>query len=245
MNAAMNAPMNDPRTTTIGIIGGTGPHGRGLAHRFGAAGHPVLIGSRDADRASHVAADVSDRLKHVNGAGPIAGTTNPVAIAGATIVVVAVPFDALAVTLDDLEFGDRIIVSCVNPLAFDKAGPRPLMVDAGSAAEHIAQRARAARVVAAFHHVSAVSLRDEDGPLDEHVLVAGDDPAAKRTVIDLARCVAARGGIDAGPLRSAGALEALTAVLIHVNRTYATHAGVAITGLGSRDDALALFDSGG
>lgn len=241
----MNAPINALTNTTIGIIGGTGPHGRGLAHRFGAAGHSVLIGSRDADRASQVAAEVADRLKDVTGAGPIVGATNTGAVAEATIVVVAVPFDALAATLADLEFDDRIVVSCVNPLAFDKTGPRPLMVDAGSAAEQIAQHAPSARVVAAFHHVSAVSLRDEDTPLDEHVLVAGDEPDAKRTVIDLARCVAVRGGLDAGPLRSAGALEALTAVLIHVNRTYRTHAGVAITGLGSPSDSPALSDSGG
>lgn len=217
---------------TIGIIGGTGPHGSGLAHRFARAGHDVVLGSRDAARAERAATAVSERLTGPAGrAGTVSGLSNVEAAHRAEIVVVAVPFDGMLDTLRELDLAARLVVSCVNPLAFDAAGPRPLPVAEGSAAERIAHHHPSAVVVAAFHHVSAVTLRDRDDPLDEHVLVAGDDREAKDTVLALAPAVAARGGIDAGPLRSAGALEALTAALIHVNRRYRTHAGVIVTGV--------------
>ena len=125
------------------------------------------------------------------------------------------------------------MISCVNPLAFDKRGAHGRVVDGGegSAAESAQRLAPEATVVGAFHNVSAVLLWDEDGYLDEDVLVVGDVAEAKQVAMDLARCVTGRVGIDAGKLRLARQLEPLTAVLISINRKYKVSSGIRITGL--------------
>ncbi|MEX0592316.1 MAG: NADPH-dependent F420 reductase [Nitriliruptoraceae bacterium] len=215
----------------IAIVGGTGPHGKGLGHRFAQAGHDVILGSRDAQRAEDAAHAVAGRMPLGARHGEVHGASNVDATRDADLVVVAVPFDGMLESLTDLDVDGRIVVSCVNPLTFAGDGPRAIRVAEGSAAEQIADRHPGAVVVAAFHHVSAVSLQQRDEPLDEHVLVAGDDPASKDIVISLATAVASRGGVDAGPLRSAGALEAMTGVLIHINRRYKAHAGLSVTGV--------------
>jgi 8-hydroxy-5-deazaflavin:NADPH oxidoreductase len=148
------------------------------------------------------------------------------------MVVLAVPYDghdALVTTLREVVVG-KIVISCVNPLGFDKAGAFGLDVWQGSAAEAAAALLPQSTVVGAFHHLSAVTLIT-DAPLHEHVLVCGDDKAAKQVVIELARAVTRRPGVDAGRLRLARQLEPLTAVLISVNRNYKTHSGIRITGL--------------
>ena len=117
----------------IGILGGTGPQGRGLTRRFAAAGHEVLIGSRSTERAHEVAADYA-------GLGAVRGGSNADA-ADADLVVVTVPYDGHAALLTGLaeQLAGKIVVDCVNPLGFDKQGPYPLPVEAGSAAQE-AQR---------------------------------------------------------------------------------------------------------
>jgi NADPH-dependent F420 reductase len=124
------------------------------------------------------------------------------------------------------------VISCVNPLAFDKQGPYGLVVEAGSAAESTAALHPGAAVVGAFHHVSAVSLWSDAEFLDhEDVLVCGDSSEAKAVAISLASAVVGRDGIDGGALRLARQLEPLTAVLISINKRYKVQSGIRIGGL--------------
>lgn len=214
----------------IGVIGGTGPQGKGLAYRWARHGHTVVVGSRAADRAEAAAAEIRERVGDVT----VSGATNAEAAGGADVVVLAVPYDGHDDLVRELAptLAGKVVVSCVNPLGFDKQGPYGLDVPGGSAAEAAASIAPEARVVGAFHHVSAVSLWGEDEYLDhEDVLVCGDDPAAKEVAIELARAVTGRDGVDAGRLRLARQLEPLTAVLISVNKRYKTRSGVAISGV--------------
>lgn len=216
---------------TIAIIGGTGPQGKGLGYRFAAAGHTVILGSRGLERAQEAAAGLAARLPEGT---PISGAENAAAAAAADVTVLAVPFeghDALVMSLRE-ELAGKIVISCVNPLGFDKSGPYGLDVEGGSAAERAAALLPESHVVGAFHHLSAVTLLAEGGPLTaEDVLVVGDDVDAKQVVMDLAESVVGSQGIDAGKLRLARQLEPLTAVLISINKRYKIHAGVAVTGL--------------
>jgi NADPH-dependent F420 reductase len=213
----------------IAIIGGTGPQGKGLAYRLARAGHQVVLGSRSAERAAEAATELAAR---VDGSGSVTGAANAEAAAGADVVLLAVPYDGhdeLVASLREAVRG-KIVISCVNPLGFDKRGAFGLTVEAGSAAESAAALLPDSTVVGAFHHLSAVTLI-KDTPLPEDVLVCGDDTEAKAVVIELARAVTGRPGVDAGKLRLARQLEPRTAVLISINRTYKTHSGIRVTGL--------------
>ncbi len=214
----------------IGIIGGTGPMGRGLAARFARAGVEVVIGSRDAARGEATAAELVARLG--DGAAAVTGASN--ADAGrCPVVVLAVPYDSLEPTLDMIAETAReaLLVSTVNPLAFDGDGPRPLLLEAGSAAEEVALRFPDARVVAAFNTVAGPVLNDLDQPVEDDVLVAGDDQEAVDAIVALADRIEGARGVAAGRLRLAVVLESLTPVLISVNSRYRTHAGVRLSRL--------------
>ena len=210
-------------TQTIGIIGGTGPQGRGLALRWAAAGRTVVIGSRSAERAEAAAAELGHGVR---------GAANPDCVAEADIVVITVPWDGHAATLTDLEpaLRGKLVVDSVNPLGFDKQGPYPLDVAEGSAAQQAAALLPESTVTAAFHHVSAVSLADlsiDDLALD--VLVLGEDRDAIGRVIELVDLLPGMRGIYGGRLRNAHQVEALTANLIAINRRYKAHAGIRVT----------------
>jgi NADPH-dependent F420 reductase len=210
---------------TIGILGGTGDQGKGLARRFALAGHRVTIGSRKAERAQQAADDLGEGL-------PVRGAENPVAAGESDVVVVAVPWDGHKATLESLrgELAGKIVVDCVNPLGFDKRGAFPLPVEEGSAAEQAAAVLDDSRVVAAFHHVSAKLLLDpEVGEMELDVLVLGDDREATDLVQALAGRIPGMRGVYGGRLRNAGQVEAFTANLISMNRRYKAHAGLRIT----------------
>lgn len=211
--------------TRVGIIGGTGALGQGLAKRLAAAGHEVVIGSRDAARAHDVA-----RMA----ASGVTGGTN-VAACATDIVLLTVPWDAHAPTLEVLReaIADRILVDCVNPLGFDGDGPFALAVPEGSACEQARRILPTARVVGAFHHVSARLLLDDSASLATDVMVVGDDDAAVQQVMGLSDSIRGLRGVYAGRLRNAHQVEALTANLIALNRRYRVHAGVKVTGLAS------------
>jgi NADPH-dependent F420 reductase len=217
-------------TYDIAVIGGTGPQGRGLAYRWARHGHRVVLGSRSADRAQETAGQVLERLPDAS----VSGATNTDAAAGADVVVLAVPYDGhddLVASLAE-QLRGKVVISCVNPLGFDKQGPFGLAVPGGSAAETAAALVPEARLVGAFHHVSAVTLWGDEDYLDhEDVLVCGDDQEAKAVAVELARAVTSRDGVDAGRLRIARQLEPWTAVLISINRRYKTRSGTSITGL--------------
>jgi NADPH-dependent F420 reductase len=220
------------RVTTydVAVIGGTGPQGKGLAYRWARHGHRVVLGSRSPERAQEAAAEIAARVPD----GSVSGAANTDAAAGADVVVLAVPYDGhddLVGSLAD-QLDGKVVISCVNPLGFDKQGPYGLDVPGGSAAETAASLVPSARLVGAFHHVSAVTLWGEDEYLDhEDVLVCGDDTDAKAVAIELARAVTSRDGVDAGRLRIARQLEPWTAVLISINKRYKTRSGTKISGV--------------
>ncbi|MBB5779455.1 NADPH-dependent F420 reductase [Nonomuraea sp. NPDC051941] len=215
--------MTDVSGLSIGILGGTGDQGKGLARRFALAGHRVLIGSRSEQRAQDAAGDI--------GAGASGGANAAVA-AEADIVIVAVPYEGHKALLESLraELAGKIVVDCVNPLGFDKQGAYALPVEEGSAAQQAAAVLTESRVVAAFHHVSAVLLMDPAvEKVDLDVLVLGDDREATDTVQALAEVIPGVRGVYGGRLRNSHQIEALTANIISVNRRYKAHAGLRIT----------------
>jgi NADPH-dependent F420 reductase len=209
----------------IGVIGGTGALGRGLAYRLSRSGASVTIGSRDAERARATAQSLGAEVR---------GLSNAECASECDLGVVAVPFDAHAGLLESLaaQLRGKVVVDCVNPLAFDAQGARAVPVPEGSAAQQAQAVLAASAVVGAFHHVSAQLLLDADlERIDSDVLVVGDDRAATDIVQALVDTIPGMRGIYAGPLRNAAQVEALTATLISVNRRYRTHAGVRITGV--------------
>lgn len=230
-DAAPAAPSDqqdeDAADGTIAVLGGTGEQGRGLARRFALAGRRVVLGSRDAARAQAAAQDLPGVPD-----GAITGASNAEAAAAAGIVIAAVPWDGhrdLLASLADVLDG-KIVVDCVNPLGFDKQGAYALAVEEGSAAQQAQAVLPGSRVVAAFHHVSAVLLLDPSvETIELDVLVLGDDREATDAVQALADAVPGMRGVYGGRLRNAHQVEALTANLISVNRRYKAHAGLRIT----------------
>ncbi|MDP9861613.1 MULTISPECIES: NADPH-dependent F420 reductase [Streptosporangium] len=219
----MSTDSLDVSEITIGILGGTGDQGKGLARRFAMAGHTVLIGSRSAERAREVAAGLGV---------PVGGADNATVAAEADVVIVAIPWEGHRSTLESLraELAGKIVIDCVNPMGFDKQGAYALAVEEGSAAQQAAAVLPDSRVVAAFHHVSAVLLLDpEVAEIDLDVLVLGDDREATDTVQELAGRIPGVRGVYGGRLRNAHQVEALTANLISINRRYKAHAGLRVT----------------
>ena len=207
----------------VSVLGGTVEQGRGLAQRLARAGQSVMIGSRSADRAQSIAAEI--------GSG-VAGGSNEDAARFGDIVIVAVPWDGHRELLESLasDLAGKIVVDCVNPLGFDKQGAFALPVDEGSAAQQAASVLPDSSVVAAFHHISAVLLLDDSvSSIETDVLVLGDDRDATDAVQALAGRIDGIRGIYGGRLRNAGQVEAFTANLISMNRRYKVHAGVRVT----------------
>ena len=217
----------------IALVGGTGPEGRGLATRFALAGHEVVIGSRGAERGAEVAAELAaDLAKRAPEATTVTGTDNASAVADAEIVIVVVPYSAHRPTLEGL--GDaldgKIVVDAVVPVHFEK-GPRPVEVEAGSATEEAKQIVPDARVIGAFHNLSAEVLLEPHTPLGADVLVTGGDREAKDVVMALANEIEGARAVDAGPLRYSRFVEGITILLIGLNGRYKSHSGIEVTGI--------------
>ncbi|WP_330176113.1 NADPH-dependent F420 reductase [Streptomyces sp. NBC_01498] len=213
----------DVSDLTVGVLGGTGDQGRGLAYRLARAGQKVIIGSRAADRAESAAAEL--------GLG-IEGTDNAGCARRSDIVVVAVPWEGHARTLESLrdELTGKLVVDCVNPLGFDKKGAYALTPEEGSAAEQAAALLPGSRVTAAFHHLSAVLLQNpEVERIDTDVMVLGEVRADTDIVQALAARIPGMRGVFAGRLRNAHQVESLVANLISTNRRYKAHAGLRVT----------------
>ncbi|MEV0256683.1 NADPH-dependent F420 reductase [Streptomyces sp. NPDC050732] len=228
-NAPAKAPAKDPwelpdvSGLVIGVLGGTGDQGRGLAYRLARAGQKVIIGSRAAERAQAAA----DEL----GLG-VEGADNAECARRSDIVIVAVPWEGHAKTLESLreELSGKLVVDCVNPLGFDKKGAYALKPEEGSAAEQAAALLPDSRVTAAFHHLSAVLLQDADvEEIDTDVMVLGERRADTDAVQALAARIPGMRGVFAGRLRNAHQVESLVANLISVNRRYKAHAGLRVT----------------
>jgi 8-hydroxy-5-deazaflavin:NADPH oxidoreductase len=202
----------------IAVVGGTGDFGLALAQQLAGAGHDVVVGSRDAERAAEKAAEIG-----------ATGATNDDAVRGVALVVLAVKAEAALETAAALAdaIGGTPVLSVASELRFTKGGVLP-----GDDARSIAERTQdmlRAPVVAGLHSLAATSLAH--GRAEGDALVCGDDTDAKELVLELAGAVVTGRALDAGPLASARALEGLTAVIVNVNKRYRAHAGIQVTGL--------------
>ncbi|MFF2525746.1 NADPH-dependent F420 reductase [Streptomyces liangshanensis] len=207
----------------VGVLGGTGDQGRGLAYRLGRAGQKVIIGSRAADRAAAAAAELGNGVE---------GADNAECARRSDVVIVAVPWDGHAAILTSLreELAGKLVVDCVNPLGFDKKGAYALTPEEGSAAEQAAALLPDSRVTAAFHHLSAPLLQDPAvEEIETDVMVLGEVRADTDIVQALAARIPGIRGVFAGRLRNAHQVESLVANLISVNRRYKAHAGLRVT----------------
>ena len=218
---------------TLAIIGGTGDLGSGLAKRWAEAGYSVIIGSRDKARAENAARQFAS-----DGKASVRGDSNLGAAQAGDIVVITVPWGNHDATLEEIKAAvtGKIVIDAAVPLVPPKVATVQLPPD-GSAAQ-TAQRILGpeVKVVSAFQNVGAAKLQ-AGGPVDCDVLVCGNDKAAREVVIALADAVGTR-GIDAGVLANSAAADALTSLLIGINRRYkADHAGIRITGLPAPDAA--------
>ena len=213
---------------TIAIVGGSGAEGGGIALRLAKAGHAVLIGSRDAAKAKEAAS----ALAAVAG-GTISGDANKAVATAADIVILTVPYAAQQATIADIrgEIAGKILVDATAPLVPPRVNRVQLPAGGSAVAAIQVLLGDNVRVVSAFQNVSAEKLRQLDHAVDCDVLVCADDAEARQTVIDLIGSMGLR-GIDAGPLCNSAAAEAMTSLLIWINRKYKVPgAGIRITGI--------------
>ena len=224
--------MSSNTSPSIGIVGGTGDLGRGLALRLATAGHAIWVGSRKAEQAHEVADALKAELLSRGVAEPeIAGMDNVAAAERGNIVFVTVPFGAHTPTLESIRDAveGKILVDVTVPLVPPRVA-RVQLPPEGSAGV-IAQTllGEEVQVVSAFQNVAAAHLQaDMEIPCD--VLVTGNEKTARQAVIDLIEAIGMR-GFHAGLIHNAAAAEALTSVLININRQYKTHAGLRLTGI--------------
>ncbi len=220
--------------STVAIVGGTGPEGRGLASRWAHAGLRVIIGSRDENRARMTAQEICNR---VGSGAAVEGMENSAAVRATDVVVLAVPFEAQASTLKHLRNQFRpgtVLVCAAVPLASgvgDK-GSRVLGVWQGSASQQAAEMVpQGVTVVAAFQNISA-SLLETALPVECDVIVCTDSDKAKQVAYELARKIPGARPLDGGKLENARIVEQITALLITLNIRHKVHsAGLRITGI--------------
>ena len=212
----------------IGIVGGTGKLGSGLAMRLARANHTIRIGSRDGEKARKYAAALG-----APGEPAIEGADNRWAASEAEVIVLTVPYEAHSETLRAIKeaAAGKVLIDTTVPLKPPKVNRVQLPPGLAAALEAQELLGAATAVAAAFHHVSAAHLADPAHALECDVLVAADDAHAKAIASNLVRDLGLR-PLDAGPLVNAIALESLTPVLIHLNRTYKSQgAGIVFTSL--------------
>jgi NADPH-dependent F420 reductase len=212
----------------IGIVGGTGKEGGGLAARLAFAGHSVTIGSRDADKARACAHELLqlNRLK-------IDAADNRQAIATSDIAILTVPYSAQLSTLADVKdaLQGKILIDATVPLIPPKVAQVQLPREGSAAVAAQNLLGSGVRVVSAFQNVSAHHLRDLSHPVDCDVIVCGDDPAACEIVLGIIDSIRLR-GFYGGPLCNSAAVDALTSILITINQRYKVSAsGIRITGV--------------
>jgi 8-hydroxy-5-deazaflavin:NADPH oxidoreductase len=214
----------------IAVLGGTGKEGRGLALRWANIGYHVIIGSRDAARAEEAAAEMRAIL---NNDTKLEGAANQHAAARADIVVLAVPYAAQQATANDVAeaLNGKILIDVTVPLMPPKVG-RVQLPDGGSAVEALQKMlGESVKVVSAFQNISAHHLASVDEPMECDVLVSSDDSEAAEQVVALAREIGLQAW-NAGPLCNSAAAEALTSILITLNRRYKVlNSGIRITGI--------------
>jgi len=213
--------------TTVGVLGGTGPAGKGVAIRLASAGYDVIVGSRDEARAQVVADELRPR-----GDGVIRGATNAVA-ADCAVVIVATPWDSAVATVSALReaLAHKVVISMVNALVRDGKELVPLSTPRGSMAAQLAHALPASVIVGAFHHLPAGPMQDLDSGLEADVMVFSDDAGAREQVAAMVDAMPGLRAVIVGSLSLAGVVEAFTAVCASVNVRYKAHTYVKIAGL--------------
>jgi hypothetical protein len=214
----------------IGILGGTGPAGSGLAARLASIGYASVIGSRSKYRAMEARDHLIEKWPHL--ADLLEAGDNADA-AACDIVVIATPWDSAASTAQENEdaLAGKIVISMANALVRVNKEFQPLVPPRGSVAAHVQAAIPRSRIVAAFHHLPATELGHIDQPIDSDVLICGDDPAAVRTVSEIVEGFPGCRPLDAGELSNATAIEAFTAVLLQLNVRYKTRVAPKLTGI--------------
>lgn len=217
--------------STIGLLGGTGSEGRGLALRFALAGERVIIGSRSRSRADQVAAAVGEQLTAC--ADRILAGTNAEAAAEADLACICLPVDGLEQTLGDLRssLSGKAVIDVVNPIQRTPNGFDLVTLPRASAAEWIATLLPEADIVSAFKTLSARRLADLARPLQGDDFVCGDREDAKRRVLDLVARMPALRAVDCGPLRNARYVEAATVLLLELNHRHRATTALRLLGL--------------
>ncbi len=217
----------------IGVLGGTGPLGQGVALRFAALGHDVVLGSREASKADGVVDELRAAWPEVG--GRLRGGDN-LAAAKTDVVVLATVWDAAVPTARDLAdvLDGRVVVCVANGMQKGKRELQPVVLPEGSVSAAVQEAAPGARVVAAFQHVPAAELADLAHALSCDILVAADDDEARTTVMDLIDAIPGLRAFDAGSLANALGIEALTAALITVNIRHKGAASVHLGGVQAR-----------
>jgi NADPH-dependent F420 reductase len=213
--------------TTVGVLGGTGPAGRGVAIRLASAGYDVVLGSRDENRAESVATTLLAR-----GGGVIRGAMNEVA-ADCELVIVATPWDSAVATVTPLRarLKDKVVISMVNALVREGKELIPLYPPRGSMAAQLAVALPESTIVGAFHHLPASDMEDLDSGLDADVIIFSDVDAARALVAEIIDEMPGLRGVVAGSMSLASAIEAFTAVCVSVNIRYRAHSYVKLAGL--------------
>ncbi len=225
--------MTTEQLPVLAILGGTGDLGTGLARRWAQAGYSVIIGSRTLEKAEAAVADLKEVMAERGvGAVSVRAMANPDAAREADIVTLTVPFSHQVGTLESVRpaLSGKILIDVTVPLVPPRVA-RVQLPPEGSAGQ-IAQEllGEEVSVVSAFQNVAASHLQ-EGGGVDCDVLVCGNKKAAREEVIKLVEAAGMR-GFHAGMINNAAAAEALTSVLITINKQYGCHAGIKISGLG-------------
>jgi NADPH-dependent F420 reductase len=217
----------------IGIVGGTGPEGRGLAVRLSLAGHEPVIGSRDEDRAVQVAGEVVMSVGNPKAAKLISGAANADAARLSEIVFVAVPYSGMEDTLASAGrfLHNKICISVISPIEIVGGTARVVSIPAGSAAEEAERLVPGARWVAGFHTLPARDLMRPATRLDTDCLICSDDADALSTISEITDEIPGLRPVNSGRLENARYLEGMTALLININRIYKAHGSIRIAGI--------------
>ena len=212
---------------TVGILGGTGPAGRGVAARLAVVGHDVVLGSREESRAIEVASAMS-----VRGAGTITGGANDAA-AACDLVIVATPWDSAIATVTSLraQLAGKTVISMVNALTREGRELVPIYPPRGSMAAQLAFALPNSAIVGAFHHLPAAQMEDLDSGIDADVLIFSDDAQAREDVAAVVHRLPGLRAVIAGSMSLASPIEAFTAVCISINIRHKAHSYVKMAGL--------------
>ena len=214
----------------IGILGGTGPAGSGLAARLASIGYPAIIGSRSKYRAMEARDELVETWPQV---GELLSFGDNATAAEGDLVVIATPWDSAATTAREnaAALRGKVVVSMANALVRVNKEFQPLVPPRGSVAAHVQAAVPECRVVAAFHHLPAKELGNIDIPIESDVLICGDDPASVQQVSEIVAQFPGCRPLDAGELSNAMAIEAFTAVLLQLNVRYKTRVAPTLTGI--------------